>query len=292
MANNSHRILQDINDNELDFKSSIDEDLMGRLAHNLYALAAMIDGQPNRQFIAKANGTPTDGGATSVLTIDTITEGVFERDDQYNEKYILVTTGPASGQGIESRFPITDSDESAQTFTCGENTAGENLNEAGMVNDDDFELMGHVHDGVDGEVRFWDDIVGQSGLEERSAVYSVSVGGGGGAFSTTITHNLGRTPTQITVISYWLSAGVAHKCIGHWSPTEANVVVMPFANYATPTLPLVGSNTHNAVGNTSAALPTNANPDVDIISVGASTFKLDCVNSAGPGDFKALLLFS
>ena len=50
MANNSHLVLRDINDNEIDFKSPIDEDLMARLVNNLYSLATMLDGQPNSQF--------------------------------------------------------------------------------------------------------------------------------------------------------------------------------------------------------------------------------------------------
>ncbi len=151
MADFSHLILRDILGAEIDFESPIDEDLMLRIVSDLFSVATMVDGQPNSQFKAQANGIPTDGGATSVLTIDTITEGVFERDDQYNTKWMLVTTGPASGGGLNSRFPIIDSDESAQTFTVGENQAGDNLNEAGMVNNDQFRVMGHVHDGTDGE---------------------------------------------------------------------------------------------------------------------------------------------
>jgi len=151
MADFSHLVLQDILGAEIDFKSPIDEDLMLRLVTNLFSVAAMVDSQPNSLFKAQSNGIPTDGGATSVLTLDTITEGVFERDDQYNTKYILVTSGPASGNGVDSRFPITDCDEGALTFTVGENEIGENLNEAGMVDDNTFQVIGHVHDGVDGE---------------------------------------------------------------------------------------------------------------------------------------------
>ena len=151
MADFSHLVLRDILGNEIDFKSAIDEDLMERIIGNLFSLATMVDGRPNSQFKAQADGNPTDDGATSDLTLDTITEGVFERDDQYNTKYILVTSGPASGQGVDSRFPITDSDQSGQVFTCGLNEIGENLVDAGMVDGNTFEVIGHVHDGVDGE---------------------------------------------------------------------------------------------------------------------------------------------
>lgn len=152
MANNTHNVLRDINDNEIDFKSPIDEDLMGRLVNNLFSIAGMVDGQSNTRFEAQANGTPTDGGTTSVLTLDTITQGVFERDDQYNTKYIEVTSGTASGKGLLSRFVVNSCDEGALTFTVNENTAGDNLNEAGMVDDDTFKIIGHTHDGIDGEV--------------------------------------------------------------------------------------------------------------------------------------------
>ncbi len=151
MADFSHLILRDILGEEIDFESPVDEDLMLRIVSNMFSVATMVDGRPNSQFKAQANGTPTDDGATSTLTIDTITEGVFERNDQYNTKYILITSGPASGQGIDSRFPIVDSIESSQEFVVGENQNGDNLAEAGMVNNDTFQVMGHVHDGVDGE---------------------------------------------------------------------------------------------------------------------------------------------
>ena len=151
MADFSHLVLRDINGNEIDFKSPIDEDLMLRIIGNMFSLATMVDGRPNSQFKAQADGAPPDNGATSLLTLDTITENVFERDDQYNTKYILVTSGPASGQGVNSRFPITDSDSTAQTFTVGLNEIGENLFDAGMLDGNTFEVIGHVHDGIDGE---------------------------------------------------------------------------------------------------------------------------------------------
>ena len=149
MVNNTHKRLQDIDDDELDFESPWDEDLVTRMVKNMFRTAHMIDSQSDLTFKAAANGTPTDDGATSLLTIDTITSGVFERDDQFNTSYIRVTNGAASGQGRESRFPIIDSDESAQTFTVGLNNLSENLNDAGMDNNDTFEVIGHVHDGTE-----------------------------------------------------------------------------------------------------------------------------------------------
>lgn len=294
MVNNTHRVLRDIDDDEIDFKSPIDEDLMARLVGNMFSLATMIDGQPNKQFKAQSDGVPTDDGATSTLTIDNITEGVFERDDQYNDKFIKMTSGAASGNGIDSRFPITDSDETAQTFTVGENPAGDNLNEAGVIDNDTFEVMGHVHDGTDGEIIFWDDIVGQSGLEERSAVYEVTVGGGGGPFSTTITHNLQRTPTQITAFSWWKGSGgaIVRKYIAQWNPTDANVSMEVYSDYASNLIATMANNTHNAIANTNDVLPANAQEDVDVINVGAASFDLNCTNTGSSGDYKVLLLFS
>jgi hypothetical protein len=202
MANNSHLVLRDINDNEIDFKSPIDEDLMARLVNNLYSLATMLDGQPNSQFKAQSNGVPTDGGATSVLTLDTITQGVFERDDQYNTKYILVTSGPASGSGTNSRFPITDCDEGALTFTCGLNKAGFNLNESGMIDDNTFEVIGHVHDGTDGETISFLDLDGLEDIvfnEYTESGKSQSRSGTTGPFGNT--HNL---ILPINAVDYFL----------------------------------------------------------------------------------------
>lgn len=295
MANNTHRVLRDIDDTEIDFKSPVDEDLMARLVGNLFSLATMIDGQPNKQFQAQSDGVPTDDGATSTLTIDNITEGVFERDDQYNDKFIKMTSGAASGNGIDSRFPITDSDESGQTFTVGLNPAGDNLNEAGVIDNDTFEVMGHVHDGTDGEIIFWDDIVGQSGLEENSAIYEVSVGGGGGPFSTTITHGLGRTPTQISAWSYWKGAGcpLVHYH-AHWTASEVNLYFEEKDDFDTDTHFLFQNNTHNAIANTDECptLPSNSIQDVDVINVGASSFDLNCTNTGINGTYKVLLKFS
>ena len=70
---------EDILGAEINFESPIDEDLMDRFVSNQFSVAAMVDGQADSQFKAQANGIPTDGGATSVLTLDAITSGVFAR---------------------------------------------------------------------------------------------------------------------------------------------------------------------------------------------------------------------
>lgn len=158
MVDRSHKRLRDILGAEIDFESPWDEDLVERIVSNQFEVAHMVDSSVDQTLKAQSNGIPTNGGATSVLTIDGITSGFFQRDDQYNTSYILVTSGPASGQGRQSRFPIDDSDESAQTFTCGQNNIGENLNTAGMIDNNTFEVIGHVHDGTDGEQIHVDDI--------------------------------------------------------------------------------------------------------------------------------------
>ena len=147
MADFSHKRLRDILEAELDFESPIDEDLINRIVANIFETASSVDGQGDQRFEASANGTPSIG----LLIIDTIISGGFVRDDQYNTSYILVTSGPASGKGVSSRFIINDSDESAQSFNCGNNDLGQSLQAAGMVNNDTFHVMGHTHDGIDGE---------------------------------------------------------------------------------------------------------------------------------------------
>lgn len=189
----THRLLRDILDADLDFESPIDEDLMLRLGRNLFLIAAMLDGDDDRRFKAQSNGIPTDGGATSVLTIDTITVGVFERDDQYNGAWLRVTSGAASGNGYLSQFPITDSDEGAQTFTVGTNKNGQNLNQAGMGNNDTFEIIGHVHDGIYGEKIHASDIeeTDQFGLKDYTqAGRTQSVSRTDSSGTSTGTHNL------------------------------------------------------------------------------------------------------
>lgn len=140
-----HRRLRAILKAEYDFESPIDEDLLDNVMRNVFTLANMISSLADIKFKAQAAGAPVAG----LLTMDTITSGLFERDDQYNETQILVTSGTASGKGVNSRFPVTDSDESAQTFTCGDNSLGETLQAAGMGDNDTFEIIGHTHDGID-----------------------------------------------------------------------------------------------------------------------------------------------
>ena len=182
----SHKQLRDITNAELLFEQPIDEDLMLRMVENMFELASMIDGQSDQQFKAQASVAPVGG----LLTIDTITSGFFVRDDQYNTSYILVTSGTASGKGEASRFKITDSDESAQTFTCAVNVNSQTLQAAGMGNNDTFEVMGHTHDGEDGALIASDSVeylIGALPIEYLEAGKSQTRTGTGGPFGNTHT---------------------------------------------------------------------------------------------------------
>lgn len=295
MADFSKEILRSILGTEIDFKSAIDEDLMLRIVANIFANNSYIDGQSTYIFNASANGTPTDVGPNSVLTIDTITQGVFERDDQFNDKHILVTSGTAANSGTDSRFPIIDCDVLGQTFTVGSNQKGENLFEAGMVNNDIFRVMGHVHDGAkDGERIHWDDIIGAAGFERKSHIFEVVVGGGGGSFSEEVFHGLDRTPIEIEVITQIQKGSDFYHYHAHWTASTTSWIYnVTTTNGLGTSLPTLNSNTFDTVADAlGRGTAVNDGDAIKIGNVGGTSFTYGASNTSTDVTIKTLMMFS
>ena len=218
MTDFSNPILRDVLGSELAFKQPWDEDLVARLTDGIFFNNSMIWGNENNQqmFVAESNGTPTDDGATSTLTIKNISIGTFVRDDQYNEAWLEITTGPgADSDPVLDYFPITDSDESAQTFTVGLNNNSQNLNEVGMVDGNQFRIVGHIHDGKYGEKIFGDQVIGGLNAFTMTKRHTQIAGVTGANYTQDIVHGLGRTPRFIWGDMAWERAdgagGGAHR---------------------------------------------------------------------------------
>lgn len=217
-----HMILDTILANEQDFESALDEDLITRIVNNIFSLASMISSMDDGRFKAQALGAPVAG----LLTLDTITAGNFSRDDQYNGVQIFVTSGSASGAGVNSRFPITDCDEGAQTFTCGDNGLGEDLQAAGMGDNDTFVILGHSHNGSDSEKIDIEDLdqtnstIGIKDYSEAGRSQSVS---STDSITITITHTFVNLPTGDNLIFGWFELQLVGASGGNLGFTKLTV---------------------------------------------------------------------